>query len=253
MESISMTAKELVVLAAKLGASTFYGVSDPFRGMSRGEIRAELPELQQQSEARGLARIGFDESFQVKEEVSELINPCAMCERYVVIDAVDAGRRRLKEILYGKEKNCVLLRKFADGAVELQKITVENYRKIIMSKFFMYSMGENLQSGSIMLRHRWLKDWNESGADNIQQLIEIGCPADMAVILQKGIHRQCTYLSMVRVDLQENSCVTLQCLTDPSGRILLKSTNEDGEEFCNISWLCDQDAIGEMDKLFHGF
>ena len=75
-----MTPKELVVLASKLGATTFYGIPDPFRGMSRAEIKAALPQIQHQAEQRGLATMGFDLSLSVNTEAAEIISACTMCD-----------------------------------------------------------------------------------------------------------------------------------------------------------------------------
>ena len=80
MESISMSPKELLVLASKLGAATFYGLQDPFRGMSRAEIKASIPQLQMQAEKRGLAIMGFEQDFAVEAKAAELISVCANCE-----------------------------------------------------------------------------------------------------------------------------------------------------------------------------
>lgn len=76
-----MTPKELLVLASKLGAITFYGLQDPFRGMNRAEIKTSIPQLQQQAERRGLAVMGFEQDFTVAPEAAELITICTKCER----------------------------------------------------------------------------------------------------------------------------------------------------------------------------
>ena len=45
MEEITMSARELLFAGAQLGADRFFGIPDPFYGMTEDQILSEIPKL----------------------------------------------------------------------------------------------------------------------------------------------------------------------------------------------------------------
>lgn len=100
MGEITMSAKELLYAGAQLGADRFYGIPDPFYPMTQQQLLGEIPRLQSALEKRGLASMGFDGSFTLKEEVRALVGPCAGCRTYLLLDQKSAPRAADGVVLY---------------------------------------------------------------------------------------------------------------------------------------------------------
>ena len=252
MQKKSMTAKEVMVLASELDATTFYGLCDPFRGMSRAEIRAAIPELQHQAEQRGLATIGFDLSFHVKAEAADLISICAMCDRYMMIEAVVMGDRRPKTVLYGRDGNSVLLQTGSE-LIELKRTMAASVRSALMDTYFPLLEKDKSKCESVKLPISLLRSWKETEDCDIEKLTKQGCPEEIAEFILQGLQEKCTYLSVIRVDLQDNDFDALLCLISPTGRVRLQVENVEGEELCCVSWLGSEALAEGMDRLFRGF
>ena len=54
MRQIEMSAKELLILAAHLGAENLLGVRDPFESLERADLTAEIPQILIDAEKKGL-------------------------------------------------------------------------------------------------------------------------------------------------------------------------------------------------------
>ena len=80
MKQIELTAKELLVLSAQLGAKNLLGVRDPFGALERSEMLTEIATVQLQAEKDGLAQMDFDGNFRVSPDAIPLLTPCTTCK-----------------------------------------------------------------------------------------------------------------------------------------------------------------------------
>lgn len=252
MQEISMTGKELMVLASALGATTFYGLHNPFHGMSQADIRASIPELQHQAEKRGLATMGFDLSFHVKDEVADLISTCAMCDQYMTIEAIAVGVHRPKMVLYKRGDTNVLLQTGSELVV-LTSSTGSAVRASLMDKYFPTLTGAIPNDKTVTLPLKLLRNCKGTENCNIEKLTEYGCSKEIADFILKGLQERCTYLSVIRVNLKNNDCDMMQCLISSNRSIQLQAENVEGEELCRISWLSPAALVEHMNKLFLEF
>lgn len=252
MGSISMSPKELLVLASKLGADTFYGLQNPFRGMSRAEIKASIPQIQQQAEKRKLAIMGFEQEFAVEKNVAELISVCANCDRYMTLDVIVNGKHQPREVVYSNDCDIVLLQDLSDE-VTLQKTDVNVLQDIIYKQYFSEQIDKTPQDKEIRIPATFLSKIHVVDSNGKEQLIKYGCSEGMAEAIIQGINRRCTYLSMVRVDFQNRLCLSLICVISNFGIVRLWLENDEGEEYCCANWISLQDVAEELSKLFQGF
>ena len=252
MESISMSPKELLVLASKLGAATFYGLQDPFRGMSRAEIKASIPQLQMQAEKRGLAIMGFEQDFAVEAKAAELISVCANCERYMTVDSIASGKRRPREVVYYSKNKTVLLQDHTEEII-LQKADANVLRDLIYQQYFSEQVEKSPQDEGIRIPPTLLGKLRILGDCGGEQLKEYGCSEEMADAIMQGLNGRCTYLSMVCVDLQKRSCLSLLCILSGFGIVRLWLENDAGDEYCRANWISHQGIAEELSKLFQGF
>ena len=230
MGSISMSSKELLVLASKLGAMTFYGLQDPFRGMSRAEIKASIPQLQIQAEKRGLAIMGFEQEFTVEANAADLISICANCERYITVDVMASGKHQPREVVYSNRGNTVILQDYTEE-VTLQRADANAIQNLIYQQYFTEQVEKSPQGQAIRIPTTLLGKLRILGGSGGEQLKEYGCSEEMADAIMQGLSNQCTYLSMVCVDLQKRSCLSLLCLLSDFGIVRLWLENDAGDEY----------------------
>lgn len=252
MESISLSPKELLVLASKLGATTFYGLQDPFRGMSRAEIKASTPQLQREAEKRGLAIMGFEQEFTVKAKAAELISICANCERYMTVDVIVCGKCQPGEVVYSSKGDTVLLQNHTEE-VTLQKADVNVLRDAIYQQYFSHQVEKIPQDQEIRIPPTLLTKLRMQGGNDGGQLKEYGCSEEMANAIMQGLTGQCTCLSMVCVDLKKRSCLSFLCILPNSGIVKLWLENDAEDEYCCANWLSHHGAVDELAILFEGF
>ena len=253
MERISMTPKELLVLASKLGAITFYGLQDPFRGMSRAEIKASIPRLQQQAERRGLAMMGFEQDFTVRPEAAELITICTKCERYMTIDVMVDGTRQPREVVYRHEGSSVLLQDRTEEVV-LQKVDANALRDRIYEQYFSKYDEFSPQDQDVRLPSMTLTKLRTlNDGDGVDQLKGYGCTEELAESIIQGLHGQCPYISLICVDVQNNSCISLLSILSNSGIVRLWLENVAEEEFCHVNWIGRDGAENALVEVFQGF
>jgi len=112
---IILSPRELLYIAALLDAAEFLGVSDAFFGMEDAEIGQELMNLQSSLEEKGYAEMDFDGSFTLKEDVCEMVDICANCDMFIVVDKNKADKPQIRDLYYAKSENIVRLSESADG------------------------------------------------------------------------------------------------------------------------------------------
>lgn len=244
-----MTPKELVVLASKLGAITFYGIPDPFRGMSRAEIKAALPQIQHQAEQRGLATMGFDLSFSVNTEAAEIISACTMCDGYLTVDAVIDGVREPREVLYRSDCNSILLRDEHD-VITLQKVSADEVQDTICRKYLSKQRETIPQGQDFRMLPSLLGELRTMECGGTEKLQACGSTPEMAETILQGLSGKCLYLSVVNVDLQKKNCASLLLVISDIGMVRLRLENDAGTDFCYASWIGKQEAQAELAKLF---
>ncbi|MDD4729783.1 MAG: hypothetical protein PHN55_13680, partial [Dysgonamonadaceae bacterium] len=100
MSKIELNAREILYLSALAGATEFIGIPDGFYGMDELEIKQEILKIQSELERRGYAQADFDGNFNPNAEVMQVIQICAMCEKYISVDKISALSNPEKLLFY---------------------------------------------------------------------------------------------------------------------------------------------------------
>ena len=108
-----MSAKELLILAAHLGAENLLGVRDPFESLERADLTAEIPQILIDAEKKGLVELNFEGTFSVAPETANLLKPCAFCTKYISVEYSRNGQLQKGRNLYVGE-HLVLLEQSGD-------------------------------------------------------------------------------------------------------------------------------------------
>ena len=86
MRDYELTAKEIMCVAASLGATELYGIPDGFSGISKSSLNKELLKVQSSLEQKGYLKANFDGETSLSKEIIDVITVCSKCEKFIAID-----------------------------------------------------------------------------------------------------------------------------------------------------------------------
>ncbi len=107
MISCELTAKEIMCIAASLGATELYGIPDGFSGISKSALNKELLKVQSSLEQKGYLKENFDGEASLSNDLLSIIAVCAKCEKFIVIDKHIKNRTQEGILFYVKGETTV--------------------------------------------------------------------------------------------------------------------------------------------------
>lgn len=235
MDSLKLSAKELLVLSSRLGAQTFYGIADPFRGMTKAEIWSEIPDLQLQAEKRGLLSMGFDEEISLTGLAATLIPTCAFCERYLTVDSIFSGALQPSRRLYVRKERAVALQQ--DGTqIALWEETPTKFLAGLMDTVFADCADTVPATESAVVPQAVLEQARAADDEQARDILRsAGCSPELADLLALGLHQQCKYCALTAVDLTAHTLESLICIVASTGTVRLGMA--DGGENWQAEWI----------------
>lgn len=228
MAEISMSPKELMFLAANLGAKNFYGVKDPFHGLTRSEVLAERPDIMMKLESRGLLSMDFDGNVTVAPVCTEIVNTCAFCDIFISIGGIDPEGNTIGLVYYSKDNKTVLLKKEIDKVI-LSMVDKSNITEGILKAAFAKEVDTDERTAPFVLAPNVLgqiADIPENEA--VALLTEKDCPDKMTRILVNGLKKRGKLVILEYVDLVRRKAESLICVSTKEGMIQLCVNKENG-------------------------
>ena len=129
MNEIIISPQELMYLAVKLGAVEFFGLPDPFMGMTPEEIRTSLDEAQLSLDQKGYAQMDFSGGVQVDSNVESLVRICAFCSGCISVDRFRDGES-VRLLAYVLEDHSVVLSQ-ASGLLRLFACEMQQAQELL--------------------------------------------------------------------------------------------------------------------------
>jgi len=250
MGSIELTAKELLVLSSCLGARSFYGLRDPFRGMTRQEIRGSVQDIKLQTEKHKLATLGFDGSFVLDPITARIISVCAFCESYITLDVVENGGQESHEVLYLNGEQAVSLETYGE-VLKLTELSTDTWFDKIHRRYLQISKTAPLTDEKVFIRQSILSEAQTSEPEvAMLRLEQAGCSPRMAAVLEGGFHRRNTYCSIIWVAPKKRICEEFLCVVSEDGMLRLNVENDGIDEGVQVSYFNPDFTFNEMKNLF---
>lgn len=251
MDSIVLSPKELLVLSSKMGAKSFFGIQDPFRGMTGNEIRAALPEIQIQLEKKGLATLRFDDSFMLTSLCEEIISTCALCDRYIEVDSIISGKIQPKSLFYFRNGECVSIHESEIG-LELKKVAGNDVVDLLISSAFSDCPDAAEEIAAVKFPQSLLAEVRDMEfQDALDALNENGCPSAIAEVLLSGLHQKCEYCSLIAVDLKKHDVRNIICVITKDKCLRLSSDEED--DVRQAAWISKEDIHSEIESIIKSY
>lgn len=241
MYEIELTGKELIVIAASLGAPVFQGVPNPFLGLNKSDIYSEMPKIQSDLEKKQYISIGFEKSFSIKKEVQEIVALCIFCKKYITIDAVQNGSIMPKKVFYLGDEKSVLLKE-VDTQYVLQILSSEELTESLFREELKGFVTSECRDENIISRTALKEITDLDEATIKEKWMSIGISLDMADSLYRGFLKELDYCSLIAVDLIEKKSKCFICFFSEKGGLQLMPFYENLEDEWKICWINEERA-----------
>ena len=198
---ISLSPRELLFIAALLEATEFMGVSDAFFGMDEAEMHQETINLQSSLEEKGYAEMDFDGSFTLKDDVREMVDVCANCDTFIVVDRCKSGKLPLRDLYYAKSGRFVKLSEGADSNVLLPLSGADSLIELISKDIEWQTTGASMLK-DVRITNEILSD-AKSKANELDQSVSIkilmdnGCDELSAKTIISGLLGKSDYFAVI--------------------------------------------------------
>lgn len=252
-----MSARELLFAGAQLGANRFFGIPDPFYGMTEEQILSEIPKLQSSLEKRGLAQMGFDDSFALTEEAKALVAPCARCRRYLLHSRTLPENGQQIVLVY-TDGSAVVEAECSGQEVILRALGPDDAIPRVLARMRPGSGGAD-QPAAHLRRADLVTvrgDAIDEPAAARQKLETLGCPAASAALLVEGFRHEAEFHQLIHADLDRrtlNHAMSIQgeqgalwlTLEDPDEELWLVEYLPGGVDAGRLAVLCRRKGAGD--------
>ena len=198
---ITLTSRELLFISATIDAVELLGVSDAFFGMEDTEIQHEITRLQFSLEEKGYAEMDFDGGFTLYNEVREMVDICANCDIFIVVDKCKSKESQIRELYYAKTGNIVKLQEEAGinilTPVPTSYSLLEHISHGIDLKPSSSPLLKNVRVANKTLSEAKAKAYNFDRAESIRLLMGSGCDELSAKTILCGLTEESEYYSVV--------------------------------------------------------
>ena len=198
---ITLSPRELLFISALLEAAEFLGVSDAFFGMDDTEIQQELMNLQSSLEEKGYAEMDFDGSFTLKDDVVEMVDICANCDMFIVVDKNMVNQAQLRDLYYAKSGSIVKLSEGTDGNILTPMSGIRGLLENILQGVELQTTGttslRDVKIVNEVLSNARTKAENLDQSDGVKILTESGCDELSAKTIISGLIGKSDYFAVV--------------------------------------------------------
>lgn len=236
MSKIELNAREILYLSALAGATEFIGIPDGFYGMDELEIKQEILKIQSELERRGYAQADFDGNFNPNAEVMQVIQICAMCEKYISVDKISALSNPEKLLFYVCNNRIIKVKAISD-IFELTSVNPADINLYILEHINWITQDENDAGNKVVIPQSLLTQVkgsieNVSAKTGPDVLYKAGCNNIQAQIIYNGLSGTSNYYSVIIVDFnsEENDVISIMVINSKSGSMELIPVDTGGKE-----------------------
>lgn len=223
MGELTLTARELLFAGAQLGAKKFFGLPDPFYGMTADEIRREIGQLQQSLEKKGYAEMGFDDAFRLTVEAAAMVEVCAKCQNYLLVRLTPPGGTSWQLLFYAGEAGLVQM-DARNEVLKLNWIEEEAVAESILKELLPADSGSG-ETATAVVKQEDLAKAQALAIDDPgkaeELLAGLGCPRPMAKLMVQGFRHEAGYYVFCKSDFQTRTLDEMILLQNESGAVCL--------------------------------
>ena len=228
MSKIVMNSREILYLSALAGATEFMGIPDGFYGMDELEIKQEISKIQTELENKGYAQSDFDGNFDVNDEIKQIIQTCAMCDKYISVERLSAGGGTVRLLFYFEGERIVKIEEVSDG-FDLTLAKAAEIRSSILERIDWTAHSEIIAGNKVVIPQSLLAEVKDSAENEFSgkagesELSKAGCTNAQAQVIYSGLSGTSNYISVIIVDFnsEENDVMSIMVVNSKSGSLEL--------------------------------
>lgn len=226
MENLMVSGKELMLLATRLGGTTFYGIRDPFGSMNAREVHLVIPQLERSLEEKHLASVGFEDSFTVVPWAAELVNVCARCQVYLCAGALHGPLAEPPCRWYGRDGAIVALRQEEDGYT-LQKVPADEVLSSLVGLAGQVDACPLPVEDTVLSYGDFFAAQQEPDDSKARMLLtEAGCCEAAADVLLDGLRRRGDFCTITATDLEQRQVSGLMIVRSAHGCLRIRQMED---------------------------
>lgn len=236
MSKIELNAREILYLSALAGATEFIGIPDGFYGMDELEIKQEILKIQSELERRGYAQADFDGNFSPTADVMQVIQICAMCDKYISVDKISAINNPTKLLFYVCNDRIIKVEATSD-IFELIFVNPSDVNAYILGQINWITQDEKDGADKVLIPQNLLAHVKGSIEDvstkeGAEVLYEAGCNNIQAQIIYSGLSGASNYYSVIIVDFnsEENDVMSIMVINSKIGSLEIIPVDAGGKE-----------------------
>lgn len=258
MEKISIPSTELMVLASYFDKNYFYGVGDPFFGMTPEEIKTNVQNAKMELDKKGFISMGFDGSEEVTEKGKELLSRTLEAEDYIFFDGLIDGEPQNRILCYknkDKETKCIV----SQGEIEITESNLDDVISGFKKLYFDRNVKCETSGQTFICKMELLKELKEifdelkeeTSAKEIEdriikKLVDSGADKLIADGICKGLLKNCNYISVMAGNTEKRNLKSFQLIVTNDKIVYLQALNNIANE---VSYqLVDMDKVSNMIK-----
>ena len=224
MEKHTLTSKELVTLASFTDKNYFYGVANPFFGMSEKAINETYDKVKFELDKKGYIKCGFDGSTTITEKGNEVLNKTIYADVYCFIDGLIDGTQNDRFSIYKSDKSEVIF-KYDNDNVAIEDGNVDSFIKMLDDKYL--SINAKAENGEkecnckindlVEIKREIDEKKNELSFKDLidfgsKLLMGKGLDKDIVECAVKGILNNCNYVSVMSGNTKDRDLNTIQLI-----------------------------------------
>lgn len=254
MNECILNAKEIMCIAANLGATELYGIPDGFGGIPKAALSKEVIKVQASLEAKGYLTEDFDGNSELDGRILELIAVCAYCEKFIAIDRQVKKHNQEGILFYVKGTKVVRAEKAG-----------ENYKLTDFDASFLNAEIKNMLqwekssdtdkvdctvTTKVLEKAKTLKKRKANDAGK-KELINAGMDKVSAEVILNGLNDEETFYSFTFVDLtaETDNVKNLMYINSEVKSLKLQSVMVDEKDMVLFSNIDYDTAVNELTEL----
>ena len=257
MNSCELNPKEIMCIAAGLGATELYGIPDEFSGISESNISNEILKVQSSLEEKGYLKENFDGETTLNGDIKKIVDVCANCEKFIAIDKQIKHKTQEGILIYVKGTLAVIANKDVNS-YKMQIIDSSSIFNSINDTIIWKNETPDDQfsyrvKNKTLLKAKQLKSRN---ADEVasKELIAEGVSSAVAKTILSGFEGNEDFYSFTFADLisESNNVNNVMYIFASSSIIRIKSIMEDEEDIVCFQNASKAGVEAELKAMYDG-
>lgn len=250
---MELSAKELVYAVATLGVKHFWGITDPFFGESPKEVKKDCLILQKQLVEKGLARMGFENSFRLTEEFKKTVENCCFCEQILGMEIFGGSQKPVQLLCYKKESSLELLL-YSGKNIQLEAVAADGLLKKYEEALAWENCAENAQvKGMVTVKLLEEAKTRENAEAASTFLVEKGATKEIGEIIGETIIGRVRTIRIYRHDVEGRTRDAVQLLWTEKGALVISEDSMASEETWILQTITKEEVLLEIKQRCEEF